>query len=92
MQGLVLLHQGTAEGQVVACVNPDGTLTSSALELLKLAAEPVTPEKISAELGTPLFKVRASLREMLAAGLVVEKQAGYQTTEAGVTKVGAVLA
>ena len=33
MQGLVLLHQGTAEGQVVACVNPDGTLTSSALDL-----------------------------------------------------------
>jgi len=76
----------------VACVNPDGSLTSSALELLKLAAEPVSPEAISAELGTPLFKVRASLREMLAAGLVIEKQAGYQTTDAGVARIGTVLA
>ena len=76
----------------MACVNPDGTLTSSALELLRLATEPVAPETISAELGTPLFKVRASLREMLAAGLVVERQAGYQTTEEGVAKVGTVVA
>ncbi len=75
----------------MACVNPDGTLTSSALQLLQLASEPVSPETIATELGTPLFKVRASLREMLAAGLVTEKQAGYQTTEAGLDRVGALL-
>ena len=75
----------------MACVNPDGTLTSSALDLLKLASKPVSPEAISAELATPLFKVRASLREMLAAGLVVELQAGYQATEEGAAKVGTVL-
>ncbi len=76
----------------MACVNADGSLTSSALNLLKLATEPVSPEGISKELGTPLFKVRASLREMLAAGLVVERQAGYQTTEEGVAKLGTVMA
>lgn len=74
----------------MACVNSDGSLTSSALDLLKLATEPVSPERISKELGTPLFKVRASLREMLAAGLVGERQAGYQTTEEGVAKLGTV--
>lgn len=75
----------------MACVNADGSLTSSALGLLKLATQPVSPERISKELGTPLFKVRASLREMLAAGLVVERQAGYQTTEEGVAKLGTVM-
>ncbi len=76
----------------MACVNSDGSLSSSGLELLKLATEPVSPDTISRELGIPLFKVRASLREMLAAGLVVEKPAGYQTTEDGLNKVGTVLA
>lgn len=75
----------------MACVNADGSLTNSALELLKLATQPVSPERISKELGTPLFKVRASLREMLAAGLVVERQAGYQTTEEGVAKLGTLM-
>jgi predicted transcriptional regulator len=71
----------------MACVNPDGTLTSSAQELLKLATEPRSPEQISAALGSPLYKVRASLREMLAAGLVMEKQGGYQATEKGLGRV-----
>jgi len=76
----------------MACLNPDGSLSSSARELLKLASEPLSPEKISAELATPLFKVRASLREMLAAGLVEERQAGYQATEEGLARVGGVVA
>ena len=76
----------------MACLNPDGTLTDSALQLLKLATEPVSPEAISASLGTPLYRVRASLREMLAAGLVAERQAGYQTTEEGLARVGTVQA
>ena len=75
----------------MACLNPDGSLTSSALQLLQLASEPVSAETIAAELETPLFKVRASLREMLAAGLVAEKQSGYQTTEEGLSRVGALL-
>ncbi len=75
----------------MACVNSDGSLSSSGLELLKLATEPVSPDTISRELGIPLFKVRASLREMLAAGLVVERQAGYQTTEEGVAKLGTLM-
>lgn len=75
----------------MACVNPDGTLTSSALQLLQLASEPVSAETIAAELGTPLFKVRASLREMLVAGLVSEKQSGYQTTEEGLARIGLLL-
>ncbi len=55
MQGLVLLHEGTTGGQVVACVNADGSLTSSALGLLKLATEPVSPERISRGVGdTPV--------------------------------------
>lgn len=74
----------------MACLNPDGTLTSSAQALLKLASEPVSPEEISAELGTPLYKVRASLREMLISGLMLEKEGGYQSTEEGLERVGAI--
>ena len=74
----------------MACLNTDGTLTSSARELLKLATQPISPETISSELGTPLFKVRASLRELLAAGLVIESQAGYQTSEEGAARIGAI--
>ena len=49
----------------MGCVNPDGTLSESALKMLRYLAEPHTPEDASAALGQPLFKVRASLPERL---------------------------
>ena len=48
----------------MACVNPDGTLSTSAKELLKILNSPMTAEEISQKLNGPMFKVRSSLREM----------------------------
>jgi predicted transcriptional regulator len=67
----------------MACVNPDGTLSSSAKELLKILNDPMTAEEISQKLDRPMFKVRSSLREMLEARLVSLTEDEYIITEEG---------
>ena len=67
----------------MACVEPDGTLSESAKELLKITESPATPEDISSRLGQPLFKVRSSLRELAQAGLIQEEGGAFSTTEVG---------
>lgn len=69
------------------CVNPDGTLTDSARTLLKLLEKPVTPEEIAARLGHPLFRVRASLRELVGADLVRAESGQFVITERGAKKL-----
>lgn len=69
----------------MACVNPDGTLSPTGrrlLEALGPAAAPaeLTAPKLAATLGVPLFQVRASLREAVAAGLVVDDAEGIRRT------------
>ncbi|MGB7294231.1 MAG: hypothetical protein WBC70_01450 [Candidatus Aminicenantales bacterium] len=54
----------------MACVNPDGTISPSAKALLKSLESPLGVEEIAARLGSPLFKVRSSLRELIEARLV----------------------
>jgi predicted transcriptional regulator len=70
----------------MACVNADGTITATAKALLKSLETPLGVEEIAARLGSPLFKVRSSLREMLEAGLVVVQGDKYQATEEGKKK------
>ena len=70
----------------MACVNPDGSLTSSARQMLQLLKEPHTPEEAATKAGQPLFKVRSSLREMIEAGLVVLDGDRYHLTEIGAAK------
>jgi predicted transcriptional regulator len=67
----------------MACVNPDGTLSTSAIELLKILNNPLTPEEISKKLNRPMFKVRSSLREMLEAKLISSVEDKYVITEEG---------
>ena len=67
----------------MACVNPDGSLTESAQNLLRVLAEPLTPEEISRKTGQPLFKVRSSLREMVDAALITEEGGRYTVTAPG---------
>lgn len=62
----------------MACVNPDGTLSESARKLLEILAEPHTVEGIAAKSGQPLFKIRSSLREMMAAGYVMQQGETWQ--------------
>jgi predicted transcriptional regulator len=70
----------------MACVNPDGTLSPSAKALLKSLERPLGTEEIAARLGSPLFKVRSSLRELVAAGLVEVREDKYLASEEGKKK------
>lgn len=47
------------------------------------AGEPATPEEIAGRADLPLFRVRSSLRELVQAGLIEEKENKYRTTERG---------
>ena len=71
----------------MACVNPDGSLSPSATALLRIAAEPLSPEEIAGKVGQPLFKVRSSIREMVAAGFLREEGGKYVIAEAGKLKL-----
>lgn len=67
----------------MGCVNPDGTLSASARKMLKILTEAKAPEEASVESGEPLFRVRASLREMEQAGLLELAGNKYRTTSRG---------
>lgn len=71
----------------MACVNADGTITPTAKALLQSLASPLGPEAIAAKTGAPLFRVRASLRELQTAGFVAESGGLFRTTEEGRTKI-----
>jgi predicted transcriptional regulator len=70
----------------VACVNDDGTLSPSAKALLKSLETPLAVEEIASRLGSPLFKVRSSLRELVEAGLVEARGDKYLISEVGKKK------
>jgi predicted transcriptional regulator len=71
----------------MACVNPDGTLSDSAKALLKALSKPTAAEEIAKQVGQPLFKVRSSLRELAAAGLIQEQDEKFLITASGKTKL-----
>lgn len=73
----------------MACITDEGTLTTSARELLELLDTPQTLDEVAGVLGRPLFQVRASMREMIGAGLVVSAaEGGYITTAEGRAQLG----
>lgn len=68
----------------MACVTDRGNLSEQAKKLLELLKTQPTPaEQLAQSLDAPLFKVRASLREMTDAGLILETVEGYTVTEKG---------
>jgi predicted transcriptional regulator len=71
----------------MACVNPDGTLSESAKALLMALAIPTAAEEIAKKVGQPLFKVRSSLRELAAAGLIQEQGEKFLITASGKTRL-----
>lgn len=54
----------------MACINPDGTLSAVARRILERLASPGDPAGLAADLALPLWRVRATLREIGRAGLV----------------------
>ena len=67
----------------MACITATGGLTQSGKDLLNALDEPMAPPAIAARVGNPLFKVRASLRQMEEAGLVLKMDDGYVATSKG---------
>jgi len=67
----------------MACINPDGTLTGTAKNILRVTGEPRTQKEIAAQLDQPLFKIRMRLREMLGLSLIVEEGDSYLRTAEG---------
>lgn len=67
----------------MACINPDGTLTAVARAVLAAAEAPATAPAIAAAAALPLYRVRASLRELGRARLVACTSETWQRTEAG---------
>lgn len=73
------------------CINPDGTLTFVARDVLVVLSEPHTEEKIRNLARQPLHRVRASLREMREAGLVNEVEGHYDLTVGGRARLEEIL-
>jgi len=68
----------------VACLNPDGTLTAIARAVLGAVEAGVSGEVPLAEAaGIPLWRLRASLREIGAVGLIVAMGEGHMLTDKG---------
>ncbi len=66
---------------LVPCVSPDGKPTKSGMATLSAIKNGASsPKAISEQTGQPLFKVRSGLRELVKAGLVVQKDENYKLT------------
>jgi DNA-binding IclR family transcriptional regulator len=68
------------------CVNPDGTLTPVAVQVLRGLASlhaPVAMDAIAQAAGLPVYRARASLRELQNAGLVELDGIAHRITDAG---------
>ncbi|MBP7228173.1 MAG: hypothetical protein KA988_03615 [Longilinea sp.] len=72
----------------MACVNPDGTLSPSARTLLRAADVLQTPAELAQRTGLPLFRIRASVRELIEANLLQEENGRYQRTQAALALLG----
>lgn len=67
----------------MACVDPEGNLSSVAKKVLELVDEGGGPPQIAEAAGVPLYRVRASLRELVQAGLLVDDGGRLGLTDAG---------
>lgn len=71
----------------MACINSDGSLTPAARSVLTALKVAATVEVVAQAVSMPVYRVRSNIREMIAAGLLVEANGQYQTTEAGVARL-----
>lgn len=67
----------------MACINPDGTLSVVAHRVLSALTRPLSAEALATASGFPLYRVRGTLRETGAAGLIELVDGGYRLTDKG---------
>jgi predicted transcriptional regulator len=73
---------------MMACIDPDGTLTvTGRFLLLSLVDGPLPVEEIAAKLKIPLFRARGSIREMADAGVIQEEGGLFHLTDDGRAKL-----
>ncbi|MEM7444439.1 MAG: hypothetical protein AAF414_14025 [Pseudomonadota bacterium] len=67
----------------MACINPDGTLSTVARALLELLETPHAHEASASSLNLPLFRIRATARELTHAQLIENTAEGLVRTPLG---------
>lgn len=71
----------------MACINPDGTLTEAAVTTMTAIAEHHSLEEVATVTDIPLFLVRATARDLINAGLAVERDSLYYLTDDGALRL-----
>ena len=71
----------------MACVAPDGSLTLQARAVLAAMEPPAPLEEVARRTGLPLFRIRASARELAQAGLLEESAGTHRVTPLGRQKL-----
>ena len=67
----------------MACINPDGTLTEAAVTMMTVIENHHSLEEVAGVSGIPLYLVRATTRDLINAGLAVERNTLFYLTEDG---------
>lgn len=67
----------------MACVNASGEISESAHKILDATLKATPLSEVAAQTSLPLYRIRSAMRELSEAGLVVELEGGWMTTEAG---------
>jgi predicted transcriptional regulator len=67
----------------MACIDANGNITRSAELILLAVMKPVSVERVAAESGLAVFRIRAALRELTQAGLILQTAGTFQITEEG---------
>ena len=67
----------------MACINPDGTLTEAAVAMMTVIENHHSLEEVAGVSGIPLYLVRATTRDLINAGLAVERNALFYLTDDG---------
>lgn len=71
----------------MACTNPDGSLTPTAQVVINALQNPCTPVELGQASNLPLYRVRSTIRALIEAGLVLEKDGEFHLTDAGMKKL-----
>jgi len=71
----------------MACINPDGTLTPSAQTVISALKTPSTAADIGQATGLPIYRIRSTIRELIEAGMVLEMDGKYQSSESGLKQL-----
>jgi len=79
----------------MGCINADGSLSPVALQVLRALAastEPVTGDVVARVTGLPVYRARASLRELQSAGLVTDESGAPRLSALGQARLDAAAA